>query len=393
MDIALLSVDNPYTKIVGGKSVYQRNLYRKLKERQVRVHEIYYPYNGTWCGRLWRFIRYPLSIVSKARWGCSTLDDEIQYFASISLRDDVDIVHAQDVVSAYGLLMNRYYRNVPIVITLHGYVVDEMKLRYGLTDMYLKWVRMIEETAFDGAVAIVVPSRERYDYISREYPRLLPKAKIIYNGVDTDRFKPVSEAERAKLRQEYGLRVDIPVVVYIGRLDPIKGIRCLVEAIEKIEEGVYQFVFVGSGSDVSLIKRLAEVRSDVRYLGVLDNDDIWQIYALSDVFILPSIALEGIKEGLPLSLIEAMASGNIVIITPVGGMEEVVEDGVSGIFIKEKDANDIVEKLRYVRDNLVELRSSMSISARERVVKYYSLDAHVDKVVNLYKEILAIKER
>jgi len=389
--VAILSVDNPYTKIVGGKSVYQRNLYRKLKERQIKVHGVYYPYNGTWLGMLRRFIRYPMATVSKVRWGCSTVDDEIRYFASVSLKDDIDIAHAQDVVSAYGLLMSRYYRDVPIVITLHGYVVDEMKLRYGFKDVYVKWIRMIEETALDSAAAIIVPSRDRCDYIARNYPDQLPKVRVIYNGVDTDRFKPVSDTERVALRHEYGLRADVPVVVYVGRFEPVKGISYLVDAIEKIEEGVYQFVFVGSGSDVTLVKRLTELRSDVRYLGALDNDDMWQIYALADVFILPSVALEGVREGLPLSLIEAMASGNIVIVTPVGGMEEVVEDGVSGIFIKEKDVNDIVEKLRYVRENLVELRRSMSISARERVVKYYSLDAHVDKVLKLYKEVLAKK--
>jgi len=216
------------------------------------------------------------------------------------------------------------------------------------------------------------------------------KIACIPNGIDTAHY--ASQDESRQKRPLFGAFAPpgTPLIATVGRLDAVKDQAGLIHAFRILcdsnpETGArLRLAIIGEGSQrpnlEQHVARLA-LGNQVRLLG--NRDDVAALLAECDVFALSSVA-----EGIPLTVLEAMAVGLPVVATDVGGVGEVVIDNMTGTLVAPSDPVALASALdRYVQD--VDLRLQHGRSGRERVENQFSLPAMVSAYTALYDELLA----
>ena len=173
-------------------------------------------------------------------------------------------------------------------------------------------------------------------------------------------------------------------VVFLGRLGERKGVYELVEAIRLLQdEGVrVNWVLAGDG-EVERVRGLVAglPRADlVEVPGWLSHGDVSALLATAGVFCLPST-----DEGLPIALLESMAYGLACVVTAVGGIPEVIEDGVNGVIVPVRDPDGLVQGLRRVLGSPI-LAERLGSEARRTVGERYAVEKVVERLGALYAE-------
>ena len=217
----------------------------------------------------------------------------------------------------------------------------------------------------------------------------LPADRIAYlpNGVDAERFCPVTIEEKTDLRRALGLPENHKIALTAGVFDERKNIGWLMEEwirTDAFGTGVY-LVAVGpqsredkEGTFLNYLKQLASEHREILCLRDY-TDDISQYYQASDFFILPSLS-----EGMPNVILEAMASGLPCIATRVSGVQELVRDGETGYAFGIKDGVGLQEAVKNILENLDGI---IGRQARELVEKKYSLTALAEQYEGLYRRL------
>ena len=233
---------------------------------------------------------------------------------------------------------------------------------------------------------VVAVSEEIRDTVVRI--RKVPPRKVITipNGIE---ILPVPPGLREKTRTELGVELDQPILGIVGRLDEVKGHRVLFDAMTRVR---YRFpdvvcLVVGDGpirNDLEAeIRRLGLDRA-VRFLGF--RKDMQSLYAAMDALVMPSIT-----EGLPITLLEAMAAGKTVVASRVGGIPEVVTDEETGLLVPSRDAEVLACALIRVLD-CPAWAAHLGERARRRVEARHSIRAEVEKYESLYWSLLERKQ-
>jgi len=213
--------------------------------------------------------------------------------------------------------------------------------------------------------------------------------KSIPNGVDVEKFAPVSFESRISLRERFALPQNGKTLIFAGRLHSVKGLDTLLQACSKALPTLpkAQLLILGEGPEESSLKNLASrlrITDSVLFLGRRDN--VVEYLQSADVFILPSMS-----EGLSNSLLEAMACGLAVVATDVGGNVEAITHGCNGILVPPRDPAQLAQALIHLIDNST-LATELGEQARITVEKNYSLSSVVDQYVDLYQQLLKTSE-
>ena len=275
-----------------------------------------------------------------------------------------DVVHANWLVpNAWAVVGATRRRTVPLVITLHGSDVAIAE-RNGL-------VRHLARQAISAAGAITAVSedlRERVEKMGAD-PTI---TRTVHLGVDTDQFAPrnVDPSVRARL----GAPAGALLVVAVGRLLEVKGFRYLIEAAATVSDVHIAIVGEGELRD-DLVKLARSSEASVTFTGNLDRAAVSEALAASDVVAVPSVTgPAGNVDGLPTTLLEALASGRAVVASAVGGIPEVVSDRENALLVREKDVSGLARAIVEVRDDR-ELRERLGQEARRRAVTELDWDA------------------
>jgi sugar transferase (PEP-CTERM/EpsH1 system associated) len=212
----------------------------------------------------------------------------------------------------------------------------------------------------------------------------VPAAKVtqIYNGVDTEAFSP---ADKEAARRTLGIRDGAVVIGTVGRLDPVKDHRGLLEAFGRTARHPQaQLVVVGDGPCRAELEQVGRrLGLDGRVLMLGERQDVARILRALDVFALPSLG-----EGISNALLEAMASGLPVIATRVGGNPELVDDGVTGTLVSPRSAEALAAAFdRYLSDPA--LIRKHGEAGRQRALRDFSLDRMFGAYDSLYSRLLA----
>lgn len=212
----------------------------------------------------------------------------------------------------------------------------------------------------------------------------------ITNGIDTARFSPVAAAEKQALRRRLALP-DRTLCTYTGKLNRGKGLPILLRAWRRLAERWPQLhlVLVGSGAH-QFLSCEAELRRFTARHGLDDRvtfsgaaSRVEEYLRASDVFVFPSES-----ESLGISLIEAMACGLPAVTTRVGGIPDVVDDGVNGRLIEVDDEDALVAAIEeLVRQPA--LAAQLGQAARTKVVEVFGIDAVADAHERLFRALLA----
>jgi glycosyltransferase involved in cell wall biosynthesis len=236
---------------------------------------------------------------------------------------------------------------------------------------------------------IVATRVHRYIAVSRGIARQLQcvfrvpahKISVIHNAVALSEFtRHANPALRANLSGGAG-----PVVLTVARLDQQKGVEYLVEAAALVPGAT--FLVAGEGPERGrLERRAAELGLDTRVLFLGHRQDIPDLLAACDVFVLPSLF-----EGLALSILEAMAAGKPVIATAIEGTSEVIRDGENGLLIPPTDPTALASAVRQILGDPVRAQR-LAAAGRARVQREFSTEILIERTMGVYSELLAARE-
>ncbi|MGH2793469.1 MAG: GNAT family N-acetyltransferase [Actinomycetota bacterium] len=299
-------------------------------------------------------------------------------------RERFDIVHTHNPKpGVLGRIAARLAGVRCVVNTQHGlYAMPEDKPARKAAVLSIEWIaaRFSDSELFQSAEDLVWAKRLR---IARP-----PKARLLGNGIDLERFDPAAvPAERiGKLRAELGIGEGAVVVGAVGRLVAEKGYRELFEAAARVRVAHPDAVFLIVGGadpekwDSIPADEMAGAREHAIFAG--HRDDVRDLMALMDVFVLASW-----REGLPRSAIEAAAMGKPLVLTDIRGCREVAREGVEGFLVPPRDA----ERLAGAIEQLVAdegLRERLGGAARERALERFDERKVEEIVVTEYRRVL-----
>lgn len=202
---------------------------------------------------------------------------------------------------------------------------------------------------------------------------------VVPPGVDTERFHPLSPAERDEARDGFGIPRDAELVVGISRLVPRKGFDTAIRAVARLAPSRprLRLVIAGGGRDGERLARLASsLHAPVTFLGRVSHDDLPRLYGCADLYtMLCRNRWGGLEqEGFGIVFLEAAACGVPQVAGDSGGAAEAVADGESGVVIHQPDdAEQVAAAIEALLDDDAQ-RARMAAAGRERVVRQFSYD-------------------
>jgi glycosyltransferase involved in cell wall biosynthesis len=287
--------------------------------------------------------------------------------AGFFLSQKPQIIHAHNQTSLHYAVLGKRVCKAPTVMTNHGQGLGSSR-----TPSADEWSQTDSVIAVSNAVA---------DKMDRGV--LGKKLETIYNGVT---FAPPARS-RAQVRQELGLAENRVVGIIVARIDDFKGHETLITALSELKAQGLPLTMLVAGDGARRAAREQQAATlglgpeQVRFLGF--RSDVPDFLAAADFFTLPSLT-----EGLPLSVLEAMSHGLPTVATAVGGIPELVTEGVHGRLVPVKDSAALAAAFQEVSTH-PELRQSWGAAARHRVETEFSFERMTNDYMQLYQRLLA----
>ncbi len=404
----LLHQGNMYS---GGQGIYLHHITRELVELGNDVHVIagppypdvvegvtvhrlrnYSVYRLLETGRFFFFGRDPLSFfhpinffeLATSRSGMFSVMAAFSFRAYRKLRE-LAIEHRFDIVHdvqglGYGTLLTKA-NGLPVVANIHHPLqVDRnnmVRQAEKFSDM-VKWVRFypffMQEIVARRIDRVITGSRDSARSVAEAFRLPEDHVKIIYDGVDTEMFRPSGAA------REPGS------ILYVGNSDDRnKGARYLVEALALLRHRPELRLTVVDRPIASVVPELSEelgIADRVTITGRVTKEELVARYNSAQIFVSPSL-----YEGFGLPAAEAMACGAPVLATTAGAFPEVIEDGVSGVLVPPGDAGALAKGIeRILADDGLQQR--LGEEGRRRIVDHFSWRETALRTMELYEEVL-----
>jgi glycosyltransferase involved in cell wall biosynthesis len=258
---------------------------------------------------------------------------------------------------------------------------EKMMLRFNFM------LRSYEKKLMKRSDALIAVSKYTVDELTELYGINEEKIHVIYNGVDINKFKP--RPDRAELRREFGLEEEQKIVLFVGRLYHRKGLEILLNSIPPVLQEFKDVKFAISGTGFKKkeerLRKLAkelDIEDHVAFLGYVSDEKLPNIYAASDIFVLPAI-----YENFPFAILEAQATGLPVISTKVGGIPEFLVDKQNGFLIDPGDSTQLTQRvLALLQDP--KLAKEMGDRGRKLIEEKLSWRLITGQVIDLYHKLL-----
>jgi glycosyltransferase involved in cell wall biosynthesis len=301
----------------------------------------------------------------KGRFDLSAISEVRDYIR----QDKIDIVHTHGYkADLYGFAAARLEKK-PVVATCHNWLDGDAAL-----SIYNRLDRMVLKK-FNAIAAVSEAVGAKLKEAGVEGDRI----STVANGIDVDRFSGLASQPRLEARAT-------AVVGMVGRLDLQKGFEFLLPAIAELRKefpGI-KLVVAGEGPDRAAIAKMISdlsLQSSVELLG--QCGDMPSVYAGIDIFVLPSL-----NEGLPMTVLEAMAAGKPVIATRVGAIPSVLKQGETGLLVNPADRNELREALRALLSH-PDMAKRLATNGNTWVRQEYTSAAMAARYQEIYKSVLA----
>lgn len=303
-------------------------------------------------------------------------------------REGFDILHSHHAFTPTPLLsiVTAKKLGIPTVLTTHTipFANDVRPLWTPISHVLFLFGRCIGE-----ADKVIAVSRAAADFI-RHFVKQ-EKCVIIPNGVDTCRFHPSNcgtSVGGTVATKEVG-----PIILYVGRLVHRKGVHILVKAMPFMlkEFPRARLLIAGDGymrKPLSLLIKRLNLEVYIKLLGFIPEENLPKLFKASDLFVLPSLY----GESFGLVLLEAMASGKPIVASKVGGIPEVIEDGVTGLLVKSGSKRDLADAITRILSDRG-LAETLANNARRTAEERYSWPIIAKGVEGVYKELLEGSKR
>lgn len=275
----------------------------------------------------------------------------------------IDVLHTHNYKSdIIGALATRHL-NVKLIATAHGFTDINHKV-----SVYEKIDRMFLKKFFDGVVVVS-------DSVMPDFPQKM----VIQNGIDVKRFQQTQKS-RMEIRRQYGIQDDEIVIGTVARLSIEKNQKLLIAAADKVckRNSKVKIMIVGDGPEEDLLKNAVknlQLEKQIIFTGLMRN--VAPFYKAFDIFTLTSLT-----EGVPMTVLEAMASGVTVVATRVGGIPQIISHGLSGLLVNSNDLDGLVSAFeKLVADE--SLRKKLANAGFCFVQQEYS----IEQMTRLYSQV------
>src|SRR5687768_12352865 len=381
MKIALLS--EKYTPDIGGLAISTERLARLLDSVGYQVH-VFAPTTSLSASETRTL---PSRGISVTRFGArkrldDTLVDWFELLTKEHKREPFDVIHAYFLTQAgFVAAYAGKYLSVPSVVSARGNDLERAVFDPSRAAHVLY--------ALQHASAVTTNANE----LAKKATALIPGLKItvIPNGIDPEHFKPlprnIALAESLSLTNG-ATRAKTPRVIgFAGELREKKGLRPLLSAyaqVNKISPATLLIVGdVRAGEDRQLFEefKLAHPNAQIIVTGFVSHSDVPAYYSLMDVFVQPSL-----RDGLPNSLLEAMACERAVIGTPVGGIVDAVIDGVNGRLVSTNNTEELTKAIEELLIN-DSLRSELGHVSRQTICDKFTLESELNGNLVVYHRL------
>ena len=242
------------------------------------------------------------------------------------------IVHAQGIHSAFPAYLSYKLWSVPYIVWGRG------------SDVYAPWKfkKIISTLILRNSRAIIALTKDMKERMKELYDK---EIYVIPNGIDATRNH--SNMPKAAIRRKLKIDQDERIIISVGRLHYIKGLKYLIMAVGdlKIEEPKIKAIIIGKDqgerANLELLAKKLNVRENILFIGELPNKEVMDYLKASDIFVLPSLS-----EGFPNTILEAMLNGLPIIASNVGGISEILADTKNGYLINPKDHMAIAARIK-----------------------------------------------
>lgn len=323
--------------------------------------------------------------------------ESAEIFDKLNKFEKFDIVHSQSA-AALGLQIHSI-KTPPTVISFHGTSIDEIKSRINVLfskvslinkiksfimifKMGMEYISyMIHGYRFYG---IIATSNEQVGILTKWYNFPLNNIYKVFNGVDIDDFRP---GKKSTVLNKYKIE-NHKTILTVSKIIEQKGIQNIILAmpdILKYDENI-KLVVVGDGDYISELKKLTKklrIWTNVIFIGNVSFESLPDYFNACDLFVNPTIR----QNGYDLTILEAMACEKPVVVSNIGSVPTVIEDGVDGLLVPTGDIKKLAEAVIKVLTDK-ELAERLGKAARKKIVEKFSVESMVDGTIKVYEEVI-----
>lgn len=280
-----------------------------------------------------------------------------------------DIVHAQGLGTAVPALISKRILHISYVVWGRG------------SDVYLPdwFTKLTSKTIIRNASSVIALTSDMKRVMQGIYDRNI---EIVPNGIEKGDYVDKLSVQKTKDIEK--------IILFVGRLHPVKGVRYLLQAMQIIHEEMpsARLILVGDGAERRQLEDMTDnlgIRGCVNFVGKVPHERIPDYMRQADVFVLPSVS-----EGFPVTVLEAIACGLSIVATRVGGLPDIIEDGTNGYLIDPKSEKQIAKALlKLLQDE--HLREYMSANNKNAAEKY-SWDKVAATLEEIYQNSFGLSE-
>lgn len=300
-----------------------------------------------------------------------------------------DVIHIHDAKSFQGIVayLIAAQKKAPYVFQPHGSLSSLLPHSFTRRAARLLLERTISNRLVKASSQIIALNGFEAKHCTMKLGIPEEKITIIPNGISSKGF--VNLPAKGQFRKKYNLPEGKKIILYLGRIHRIKGVDLLIRAYAYLTRtlGFRDAVLVIAGPDDGFLdtsRNLAnylELGNSIYFTGPLYGKDKLEGYADTDVFVLPSR-----YETFPNSLLEALACGKPVVCSRLPGLEEIVDQGVTGLLVEMGDVRELAISIRSILTNSL-MAKEIGLKGKALVQKRFSLKSVVNKLEKVYAGI------
>ena len=295
--------------------------------------------------------------------------------------ENIDLIHAHDVRASIAAKLASFNFKIPVISHIHG-EYDWLKSK-----SILKIIDEIFRDKYNLSLACSKNVKEFYC----KYNKKCNKDKLIAlpNSFNFGEINKVNIISNVNFKSMNNIPKDKYIFGYIGRLIDLKGIDLLIESFNLFHEKYINsiLIIVGDGEEKKKLMHLAikyNLSTKIYFMGY--RRDVYNWINIFDAFILTSK-----REGLPLTILEAMAMKKIVISTSIGGIPELIVNNYNGILIEERKPQILMKAMEYVYENKKEVKEIVE-NAYKHLTLNYSIEDYINNIQRVYKSFLEVNK-
>jgi len=404
MRIGILTNEYP-PNVYGGAGVHVEYLTRELAAFEEGRHFVRVLCFGDQAERtptlVVNGVQAPVAIAAHDPRHAKLFDTMLRNIVMSGIAADLDIVHCHTWYAHLAGCLVKHLQNVPLVLTTHSlephrpWKVEQLGTAYHASS----W---IERTAYQNADGVIAVSTAMKHDVQSLYGVAQEKVRVIHNGIDLRQYRPRPDPA---VLVEHGIELDLPYVLFVGRITRQKGIVHLVNAVRHLHAGVQVVLCAGAPDTPEIAREMTEAVERARAQSahrivwieeMLSKEQMITLYTHAAIFVCPSV-----YEPFGIINLEAMACETPVVASAVGGIPEVVEHGETGLLVPpeaisptevepkhpEQFSRDLAAAVNVLLDN-PDLRESMGAKARARVEQRFSWTNIARQTLEFYQELV-----